>query len=77
MDDSTTGLTGDDLYFWEQVFHDLLPVAIQAQGWRTGDVPITSGEARVGLAASWADYALVERNKRLTQAAPQEPNHEH
>lgn len=68
MEDSTTGLTGDDLAFWAQVFRDLLPVAIQAQGWKNGDEPITSGEARVGLAASWADYAVLERNRRLTQA---------
>lgn len=69
MKNTTNGLTGEDLQFWERVFHDLLPVAIQAHGWRDGNTPITSGEARAALAASWADYAVREWNIRRTQAA--------
>lgn len=67
MGSSTNGLTGEDQRFWDQVFRDLLPIAIQAQGWRSGDKPITSGQDRVDLAASWADIAVRERLRRRTE----------
>ena len=50
--ENTNGLIGDDLYFWEQVFHDLLPVAIKEHGWMSDDKPITSSDDRVALAAT-------------------------
>ena len=69
-DNAANGLIDDYLDFWDRVFHDLLPVAIKAEGWKAGDVPITSGEARVSLAATWADFALLERSRRIALAAP-------
>ncbi|NLZ11093.1 MAG: hypothetical protein GX086_07155 [Alcaligenaceae bacterium] len=66
----TNGLTGDDLYFWEQVFHDLLPVAIKEHGWTSDGKPIASSDDRVALAAIWADCAALERKRRLSQAMP-------
>ena len=46
-----------DVAFWEKAFLTVLPSAMEAQGWKIGDTPITSGEARINLAAIWATYA--------------------
>lgn len=65
MADDTNGLTAADKELWQAAFVALLPSAISASGWKMGDKAITSGEARVGLAAAWADYAVLESRQRF------------
>ena len=49
--------------FLDRAFIAILPAAMNAQGWKFGDAPITSTDDRVKLAASWAREALRQRPK--------------
>ncbi|WP_088148156.1 hypothetical protein [Achromobacter denitrificans] len=69
MADDTNGLTPGDKEIWQAAFLAVLPAAIEAQGWKHGDKAITSGEARVNLAALWADYAVLESRARFDAQA--------
>lgn len=43
---------------WNRAFLAALPTCIDAQGWKRGDKPINSLEARVRLARDFADEAM-------------------
>lgn len=47
--------------FLDRAFLAILPAAMNAQGWKFGDKPITNTEDRIKLAASWAREALSKR----------------
>lgn len=47
--------------FLDRAFIAALPSAMNAEGWKFGDVPITSTADRIKLAASWAREALRQR----------------
>lgn len=47
--------------FLDRAFFAILPAAMNAQGWKFGDKPITSTKDRVTLAAHWAEEALRQR----------------
>ena len=47
--------------FLDRVFIELLPVAIQAQGWTSGGNPVTTSVDRVRLARNWTIEALSQR----------------
>ena len=47
--------------FLDRAFLAIMPAAMNAQGWKFGDKPITSMEDRVSLAAMWAEHALRQR----------------
>lgn len=64
---ATDGLTPSDSDFWERAFLAVLPLAMEVQGWRMGDKPISQGNDRVELAAVWADHAVRTRRARGTQ----------
>ena len=50
-----------DTAFLHRAFLAVLPVAMDSQGWKTGQKPITGLEARVKLAWDFADEALKQR----------------
>lgn len=64
-DKATDGLAEDELSFWEHAFLAMAASAIESQGWKLGDEPITSGDSRMRLCAIWADRAVTERRARL------------
>lgn len=47
--------------FLDRVFIELLPVALEAQGWTSGGKPVTTSVDRVRLARSWSIEALSQR----------------
>lgn len=47
--------------FLDRAFIATLPAALNADGWKFGDKPITSTDDRVELAARWAVAALKKR----------------
>ena len=47
--------------FLDRAFLAILPAAMNTQGWKFGDQPITSTKDRVNLAARWAEQALKQR----------------
>lgn len=47
--------------FLDRVFIAVLPAAMNAQGWKFGDKPITSTEDKIRLARIWAEKALEQR----------------
>lgn len=67
--DKETPISFDHLLLlWEKAFLDLVPVALNASGWTSDGKPVTSGDARIALAAAWADLVITEHAKRF---APQ------
>lgn len=67
--DKETPISFDHLLLlWEKAFLDLVPVALSASGWTSDGKPVTSGDARIALAAVWADAVITEHAKRF---APQ------
>lgn len=65
----TDGLIDSDRDLWAEAFIAALPYAMQAQGWTRDSKSITSGEDRVSLAATWADYACKEFRQRFGSAS--------
>lgn len=47
--------------FLDRVFLELLPVALNAQGWESGGKPVRTGAEKVRLARDWAIEALSQR----------------
>lgn len=43
--------------FWNRCYIALLPTAMQVNGWRIGDKPVSSTAERVDLARRWTDEA--------------------
>ncbi|MEF3068013.1 hypothetical protein [Pandoraea apista] len=63
---ATDGLTPEALDFWERSFLAVLPAAMTVQNWSIDGAPVKSGNARINLAALWADSALLARSERAT-----------
>ncbi|WP_152563255.1 hypothetical protein [Caballeronia zhejiangensis] len=63
----TDGLTPDEIEFWDRAYLAVLPFAMQCQGWKIGEKPITSGDDRAYLAGRWADAAVRERRSRMDE----------
>ncbi|KCB25019.1 hypothetical protein [Bordetella hinzii] len=59
-----SGAIASERAFWERAFLASMATALQAQGWKFGDKPISTGDERMRLAGIWADRALAERKKR-------------
>lgn len=53
------------LLLWEKAFLELVPVALNASGWTSDGKPVTSGNARIALAAVWADTVIAELADRF------------
>ena len=51
--------------FFEKAFLELLPVAMQVQGWRLDWKEVRTGKERVELASHWALCACRERLNTL------------
>lgn len=47
--------------FLDRVFIELLPFALQAEGWTSGGKPVTTSVDRVNLARNWTIEALSKR----------------
>ena len=47
--------------FLDRVFLELLPVALNAQGWESGGKPVRTGAEKVRLARDWSMEALSQR----------------
>lgn len=63
-DRATSGLTSEELAFWERAFLSMAPQAIAASGWTLDNQPATSGDKRMELCAIWADLAVARRRER-------------
>jgi len=62
--DDVTSLVSDELAFWGSSFLRVLPSSMESTTWTIAGRPVTTGDAKVQLAAQWADSAVAERRRR-------------
>ena len=58
-------LQAEERAFWDKVFVAATPAFIRASGWKQGDRPLTSLQARCELARDFANAALEARRRKF------------